>query len=68
MATNTALEKVAEAEQSFRNSLEDVIAIADGLSRHCKTVEDLIAVSKLAMENDAQLRIVMDLVTQPNKK
>ena len=68
MATNIAAEKAAEAEQSFRNSLEDVIAIADGLSRHCKTVEDLIAVSRLAIETDAQLRIVMDLITQPDKK
>ncbi len=68
MATSIGSEKIAEAEASFRASLEDVIAIAEGLNKHCKSLEDLIGMSRLALENDAQLRVIMDIVTQPAKK
>lgn len=68
MSTSIGSEKAAEAEQSFRASLEDVIAVAEGLSKHCKSLDDLVGISRLALDNEAQLRIVMDLVTQPAKK
>lgn len=61
-------EKAAEAANSFRSSLEDLITIADGLKKHCVTVEDLISVSRLALDSDGQLKILMDLVAVQNNK
>lgn len=67
MATSINSEKMAEAEDAFRGSLEDVIAIAEGLSKHCKNLTELVGMSKLALENDGQLRLIMDIITQPKK-
>lgn len=68
MATSTAVDKQAEYEANFRSSLQDVVTLAEGLSKHCKTVEDLVGMASLAIENDGQLRLIMDIVTTPKKQ
>lgn len=51
-------------EEKFRSSLQDVAAITERLSSVCKTPEEMVSVINLAMENDAQLRILMKLVLE----
>ena len=62
MATSISADKIAEAEASFRASLEDVITMAEGLSKHCKTLDDLVGMARLALENEGQLRMLMSTV------
>jgi hypothetical protein len=49
--------------ESFRESLRDVVVIAERLE--CRTVEELLGVCNLALDNDGQLhllsRVVLDL-------
>lgn len=52
------------AEESFRSSLEDVIAISEKLYPYCNSVQDLVGIAKLALENDGQLRLLMSSVLQ----
>lgn len=58
--------KASQIEE-FREGLEGVIEIAQRLSTHVTTVEDLIGVVKLALENDSQLRILMTITLQQGK-
>lgn len=58
--------KASQIEE-FRNGLEGVIEIAQRLATHVTTVEDLIGVVKLALENDSQLRILMTITLQQGK-
>ncbi|RJQ27135.1 hypothetical protein C4577_02335 [Candidatus Parcubacteria bacterium] len=67
MATSIAAEKMIEAENTFRGILEDVINVAEGMNKHCSSIEDLVGMAKLAIVNDGQLRLIMDLVTQPKR-
>ena len=57
-----------ETEASFRSSLEDVVTITEKLSPYCRTVEDLLGMVRLALENDGQLHLLMGLVAQPSKR
>lgn len=63
MAEFTKTDKQAEAENDFRSSLQDVLAVAKGMASYCQTVEDLIEVVRLATENEGQLRFVLRVVT-----
>lgn len=58
-------DKTVSAEDSFRDSLLDVITIADKLRQHCKSVEDLIGICELATKNEGQLALLMNIVTGP---
>lgn len=58
--------KLSQIEE-FRNGLEGVVEIAQRLSTHVTSVEDLIGVIKLALENDSQLRILMSITLQQGK-
>lgn len=49
-------------EQSFRDSLGDVITIVRKLSPLCKDTDELIGLCSLAIDNDAQLRLLMGQV------
>lgn len=49
-------------EESFRESLEDVIAIAEKMGTHCKSTSDLTNMLKLALENDGQLSLILSIV------
>jgi len=48
--------------EQFKDSLKDVVAIAEKLQSHCPTVTDLITICQLAIEHDAQLNLVMSLM------
>lgn len=52
----------ADVEANFRNSLDDIVAVAEKLLPFCHTVEDLIGMAKLATKNDGQLRLLMGMV------
>jgi hypothetical protein len=47
---------------SFRDSLQDLIVIVEKLSPYCQNIEDLVGMAQLALENDAQVRVLMKLV------
>ncbi len=48
-----------DLRKSFRSSLEDSIAVIRKLSPHCTSVDDLVGVLNLALENDGQLTLLM---------
>ena len=52
------------AADSFRSSLEDVVAVADKLSAYCNTVEEMVGMCKLGLENAGQLSVLMALMQQ----
>ena len=56
-----------EVQDNFRDALKDVLTIVEKLSPHCHTLDDLISVAKLAVEDDSQLRLLMSLTTQTKK-
>ncbi len=55
-------------EDVFREALKDAVAICKALSRHCVTTDDLIGMANLALENDGQLRLLMNTVTGSQQK
>lgn len=52
-----------QAEQAFRSALQDVIKIGDAFEPTCNTVGELLQICQLALENDGQLRLVMEKAT-----
>ena len=52
----------AEAIRKLRENLIDLITLAE--RTHCTTVEELLGVCGLAIENDGQARILLSAVTQ----
>ena len=57
-----------DIEASFRSSLKDVVEIAEKLSPHCKSVDELVDMLKRAIENDGQLRFLMGRVIPRPKR
>ena len=57
-------DKQSEVEASFHSSIQDVMVIAQKLLPHCRTVEELIGMVGLALENEGQLRLLMSVVSQ----
>lgn len=53
---------VKTPEESFRSSLEDLVAIAGALAPCCDSVADLVGMIELALTNDGQLKTLMTLV------
>lgn len=49
-------------QESFRSSLEDLVAIAGALAPLCDSVADLVGMIELALTNDGQLNVLMTLV------
>lgn len=47
---------------AFRDNLNDVIAIVQKLGDVCQDLPELLGICKLALENDAQLRLLMERV------
>lgn len=47
---------------SFRESLKDLIIIVEKLAPYCQSLEDLVGVASLALENDGQAKMIMMLV------
>lgn len=56
--------KQTELEDNYRSSLQDVIVVAQKLSPYCKTVDELLSMVQLALENDGQLRLLITITTQ----
>ena len=56
--------KQTELEGNYRSSLQDVIVVAQKLSPYCKTVDELLSMVQLALENDGQLRLLITITTQ----
>lgn len=56
-----------EIERGFRESLMDVIAVAEKLAPVCRSVEEMIGVVELAVTNDAQMRLLMNSVNQKKR-
>lgn len=50
------------ATDSFRESLKDVVTIAEKLAPYCQTIDDLVSMANLALENDGQLKLLMSIV------
>ena len=55
-------ERKPTPEEAFRSSLEDVVVLAGKLTPLCKTVKEMVGVCELALPNDAQLRLLMNVV------
>lgn len=51
-------------EAEFRETLADVLAAVTRLAPVCSSLEDLTEVCQLALENDGQLRLLMNLVVK----
>jgi hypothetical protein len=46
-------------EDSFRGSLQDVVGICTKLAPVCTSVDELVGICQLAIDNDAQLKLLM---------
>ena len=51
-----------------RDSLQDVITIVDRLEPYCQTVSELSEMLTLALENDGQMRLLLDKIVKKPKK
>lgn len=54
--------------EDFRSSIEDLVTIADKLSGFCNSVEELVGLLNLALTNDAQLKIIIQAISQQVKR
>lgn len=52
------------AEEGFRSCLEDLIPVVQKIGPYCKNIEELIDLCELALTSDAQLKILMSIVTK----
>ena len=57
-------EQKLSQEEAFRSSIQDVIAIAEKLAPFCKSIDGLISLARLALENDDQLHLLISLVSK----
>lgn len=57
-----ASEEKPTVEDSFRDTLQDVIVVVKKLAPCCRSVNDLIGMAELAMQNDGQLFLLMEKV------
>lgn len=53
--------------ESFRESLKDVIPVIEKLAPHCTGFDDLLGMVNLALENTAQARILLKIITETKK-
>ena len=56
----------AQVEESFRDSLRDLIVVVKKLAPHCNSLEDLLGMAELALTNNGQLHFIMSEV-QPRQ-
>ncbi len=56
-------EQNTSLEDSFRESLKDLVTIAEVLGPHCEnSISRLVTLSRLALESEDQLALLMSLV------
>ena len=58
----------ASKEETLRAVLEGIVEIAERLAPICGTVEELVGMASLALTNDAQLRMILKVCSEPNKR
>lgn len=62
-------ETASSKEEVFVEALQEVLTIAEKLGNYCETVEELKGMVRLAIENGAQLRLLLSIVSQqPSKR
>lgn len=54
-----ANETPQDVEGRFRESLQDVVVVLERLAPLCATPEEMLALIKLGLESDAQLRLLL---------
>lgn len=62
MSLNQSQQEVTQEqaiEQSFRSSLDDTISVLEGLAPLCEDIPEMVKMLELAINNDAQLRLIM---------
>ncbi len=52
----------ATQEEVFKNGLDALVTITEALQPYCETIQDLVGMAKLALSNEAQLRLLMKQV------
>lgn len=62
LATNEPRELTPE--ESFRELLKDVVPVIEHMGLVCETLEDAVGMLKLALKNDGQLSILMNLMAE----
>jgi hypothetical protein len=56
---------LAQAEESFKSSLEDSFTVVSKLAPFCSTFEELQGMIKEGLSNPAQARLLMSIVATP---
>ena len=60
--------QVQDGRESFRQSLEDLVVLVKRLAPFCSSVEHLTSIASLALENDAQLEFLINLMSNQAPK
>ena len=55
-------QKKTTQEEGFRQVLEDVLPLVERLAGYCNSLEELSAMCRHALDNEAQLRLLMSVV------
>lgn len=63
MAAENKISEI-EAKVKLRSAIVELSEIAQAICRPGQSVEDLVAVLKLAVSNDIQLEFIMDRIAQ----
>ena len=62
-------EPLEDMESSFRNSLDDAVALISALGKSCPATADMVEVLRLGLTSGSQLRFLMNLLQQlPQEK
>ncbi len=61
-------EKQESVEESFKSTIEDLVLISTKLKPFCESIQDLIGMLNLALENNGQLKLLINLVTAQEKQ
>ena len=59
--------KQEELENGFKNVIEDTIPLIQSLAPLCESSDEMISLLSLALENQAQLRLIMRAVQERKK-
>lgn len=62
VALNKQSSGLSPDEKGFRSSIEDFLVVTHLLLPLCSSPEEMLTIGELALENDAQLRILIKLV------
>ena len=62
------LDKRDELEDGFREALDDVARVIDALRPYCQTPDEMAQMVRLALDNRAQLKLIMATITAPGKR